>query len=105
MESLFESFIQALMRQVRGPVLCRGHLLQQNITTARKIPRRIFLLLNIIFCVSFCQHIESGCLASVSVGQVYFQQVLLHVYLHRHGGQQWYIVLMSLLTRLVVLLF
>lgn len=43
MESLFESFIQALMRQVRGPVLCHGHLLQQNITTARKIPRRCFV--------------------------------------------------------------
>lgn len=43
MESLFESFIQALMRQVWGSAWYRGHLLQQNITTARKIPRRCFV--------------------------------------------------------------
>lgn len=43
MESLIESFIQALMRQVRGPVLCHGHLLRQNITTARNLPRRCFV--------------------------------------------------------------
>ena len=45
MESLIESFIQALMRQVRGPVLCHGHLLRQNITTARNLPRRWYCLI------------------------------------------------------------
>lgn len=51
MESLIESFIQALMRQVRGPVLCHGHLLRQNITTARKLPRRWCWLQFFVFIV------------------------------------------------------
>ena len=64
MESLFESFIQALMSQVRGPVLCHGHLLRQNITTARKIPRRCFyngysvaILCHILVCVPSSLHL------------------------------------------------
>lgn len=40
MESFIESFIENLMRQVWGSAWYRGHLLQQNITTARNLPRR-----------------------------------------------------------------
>ena len=49
MESFIESFIENLMRQVWGSAWYRGHLLQQNITTARNLPRRIFLFIEHYF--------------------------------------------------------